>query len=209
MSITTCIPVLSWIGAHCWTSAVWRGAGLDIAWMSELDPAWLDDELSFLLNPEAALFANLPAQAACAADCAAASTGLSVDSLFWCAGCQGGMYPATGNVQAHVGGVQASLLAAQRFLYLLHRRGIALGTSGSRALCGRYRMPVMKKITIPVADDAAGAGDFARRGLQPHGAHYGAVGVPQGTARVRGEFRVPALEKTQRAACCECAGGET
>ena len=51
-----------------------RLAALDIAWTSELDPAWLDDELSFLLNPEATLFANLPAQAACAADCAAASS---------------------------------------------------------------------------------------------------------------------------------------
>ena len=137
-------PVLSWIGALLDLGCL-EGGGLDIAWMSELDPAWLDDELSFLLNPEAALFANLPAQAACAADCAAASTGLPMDSLFWCAGCQGGMYPATGNVSAHVGGVQASLLAAQRFLYLLHRRGIAMGTSGSAALCGRYRMPVMRK----------------------------------------------------------------
>ena len=68
-------PVLSWIGALLDLGCL-EGGGLDIAWMSELDPAWLDDELSFLLNPEAALFANLPAQAACAADCAAASTGL-------------------------------------------------------------------------------------------------------------------------------------
>ena len=85
-------PLLSWIGALLDLGCLEAG-GLDIAWVSELDPAWLDDELSFLLNPEAALFANLPAQAACAADCAAASAGLPVDRLFWCAGCQGGMYP--------------------------------------------------------------------------------------------------------------------
>ena len=55
--------------------------------------------------------------------------------MFWCAGCQGGMYPLTGNVAAHVGGVQASLLAAQRLVYRLHRAGVAWGTSGSvRAL---------------------------------------------------------------------------
>ena len=106
-------PLLSWIGALLDLGCL-EGGSLDIAWTSELDPAWLDDELSFLLNPEAALFANLPAQAACAADCAAASTGLPLDPMFWCAGCQGGMYPLTGNVAAHVGGVQASLLAAQR-----------------------------------------------------------------------------------------------
>ena len=65
-------PLLSWIGALLDLGCLEAG-GLDIAWTSELDPAWLDDELSFLLNPEAALFANLPAQAACAADCAASS----------------------------------------------------------------------------------------------------------------------------------------
>ena len=137
-------PLLSWIGALLDLGCL-EGGGLDIAWTSELDPAWLDDELSFLLNPEAALFANLPAQAACAADCAAASAGLPQDGLFWCAGCQGGMYPLTGNVAAHVGGVQASLLAAQRLVYRLHRAGLTWGTSGSAALCGRYPMPIMKK----------------------------------------------------------------
>ena len=137
-------PLLSWIGVLLDLGCL-EGGGLDIAWASELDPAWLDDELTFLLNPEAALFANLPAQAACAADCAASSVGLPLDPLFWCAGCQGGMYPLTGNVAAHVGGVQASLLAAQRLLYRLHRAGLAWGTFGSGALCGRYPMPVMKK----------------------------------------------------------------
>ena len=137
-------PLLSWIGALLDLGCL-EGGSLDIAWTSELDPAWLDDELSFLLSPEAALFANLPAQAACAADCAAASAGLPLDPMFWCAGCQGGMYPLTGNVAAHVGGVQASLLAAQRLVYRLHRAGVAWGTSGSAALCGKYPMPVMKK----------------------------------------------------------------
>ncbi|MCY4028082.1 MAG: TraU family protein, partial [Acidobacteria bacterium] len=76
-------PLLSWIGVLLDLGCL-EGGSLDIAWVSELDPAWLDDELSFLLNPEAALFANLPAQAACAADCAAASAGLPLDPLFWC-----------------------------------------------------------------------------------------------------------------------------
>ena len=81
-------PLLSWIGALLDLGCL-EGGGLDIAWVSELDPTWRDDELSFLLNPEAALFADLPAQAACAADCAAASAGLPLDPLFWCAGLPG------------------------------------------------------------------------------------------------------------------------
>ena len=88
-------PLLSWIGALLDLGCLESG-GLDIAWVSELDPTWNDEELALLVNPEAVLFADLPAQAACAADCAAASTGLPRDELFWCAGCQGGMYPLTG-----------------------------------------------------------------------------------------------------------------
>ena len=137
-------PLLSWIGALL-DMACLESGGLDVAWISELDPTWNDEELAFLLNPEAVLFTDLPAQAACAADCTAATTGLPRDELFWCAGCQGGMYPLTGTVSAHVGGVQASLLAAERMVFRLHRLGLALGTSGSAALCAAYPMPIMKK----------------------------------------------------------------
>ena len=137
-------PLLSWIGALLDMGCLESG-GLDIAWISELDPTWNDEELALLVNPEAVLFADLPAQAACAADCAAASTGLPRDELYWCAGCQGSMYPLTGTVAAHVGGVQASLLAAERMVFRLHRLGLAWGTSGSNALCAPYPMPIMKK----------------------------------------------------------------
>lgn len=49
---------------------------MDIAYLSEVDPLWNDSTLSMLINPEAALFGNLIAQGACAADAAAASAGL-------------------------------------------------------------------------------------------------------------------------------------
>lgn len=49
---------------------------MDIAYLTELDPTWHDDELTFLLNPEAALFASLPAQVACSADSLATLAGL-------------------------------------------------------------------------------------------------------------------------------------
>jgi hypothetical protein len=44
---------------------------MDIAYLSEVDPLWNDSTLSMLINPEAALFGNLIAQGACAADAAA------------------------------------------------------------------------------------------------------------------------------------------
>ena len=189
-------PLLSWIGALLDLGCL-EGGGLDIAWVSELDPTWRDDELSFLLNPEAALFADLPAQAACAADCAAASAGLPLDPLYWCAGCQGAMYPLTGNVGAHVGGVQASLLAAQSLVFRLHRTLLAWGTSGSAALCGRYPMPIMKKsqyrwqMTQPVPATSA------LTGCNPTGRSTVLWEIAPRTSRRGGEFRVPALAQAQ------------
>ncbi len=121
------------------------GSAFDIAWVTELDPLWLDDELTFILQPEAALFGSLPAQAACAADCVTSTAGLPLNELFWCAGCQGSMYPMTGNITAHVGGVQAATLTAERLLFRLHRQLTAWGTLGAGALCQRIPMPIMDK----------------------------------------------------------------
>ncbi len=117
----------------------------DVAYITELDPLWNADELSFILNPEAVLFGNPIAQAACAADCAATSAGFPMDALFWCGGCQGSLYPFTGNSTAHIGGVQASLLLTQRMMAKLHRELLLWGTSGKHALCQKYPMPVIKK----------------------------------------------------------------
>lgn len=117
----------------------------DVAYITELDPLWNADELSFILNPEAALFGNPIAQAACAADCAATTAGFPMDSLFWCGGCQGSLYPFTGNNPAHNGGVQASLLLTGRMMAKLHRELLLWGTSGSHSLCQKYPMPIIKK----------------------------------------------------------------
>lgn len=137
-------PLLSWLGII--TDAVCvEGGGFDVGYLTELDPTWRDETLSFTLNPESTLFANLPAQAACAADCASATAHLPIDSLYWCAGCQGSIYPLTGTVAAHVGGVQASALLTERLGFKLHRMGLELGTSGKVALCYNHPMPIMQK----------------------------------------------------------------
>ncbi|MBL4708170.1 MAG: TraU family protein [Flavobacteriales bacterium] len=139
-------PLLYWLELLVDFVCMEKGA-FDLAYLTELDPLWNDDEMSFIINPEAALFANPIAQAACAADCVKASVGFSFDSLFWCGGCQGTLYPFTGNVNYHIGGVQASLLIVQRFIAKLHRQGLLWGTVGKDAYCGehRYPMPVIKK----------------------------------------------------------------
>ncbi|PRQ65181.1 conjugal transfer pilus assembly protein TraU [Vibrio mediterranei] len=116
-------------------------ADFDLAYMTELDPLWNDDELSFLLNPEAVLFNNPVAIAACAADCVAATAGLPLDPMFWCLGCRGTAYPLSGSIEAQHGGVMASLLITERMTYKLHREAV-LWSSG---LCGKYPTPLMPK----------------------------------------------------------------
>ncbi len=120
-------------------------SAIDLAYMTELDPLWNDDEKSFILNPEAVLFGNPIAQAACLADCAAASSNLPLNALFWCNGCQGSLYPFTGTLNDHMGGVQASLLITGRFMAKLHREGLLWGTLGVNGLCDKYPMPIIKK----------------------------------------------------------------
>ena len=50
-----------------------EGGDMDIAYLSEIDPTWVDSSLTTILNPEAILFANPIAQGACAADALASA----------------------------------------------------------------------------------------------------------------------------------------
>lgn len=125
--------------------ACMESASIDVAYVSEVDPTWQDSELATILNPEAVIFANPLATAACAVDCVEATRKLPLDALSWCAGCHGTMYPMNGNIPAQLGHVQGSRLALSRFIYKLHRQMVAEGTMGSKGLCSKYPMPVLRK----------------------------------------------------------------
>jgi conjugal transfer pilus assembly protein TraU len=137
-------PVIYWLELLTDFVCLEKGE-FDVAYLTELDPLWHDDETAFILNPEASLFANPVTQRSCAADCVAATSGFPSDALFWCSGCQGGIYPLTGSVAHHVGGVQASLLLTSRMIAKLHREGLLWGYSGEEGLCGKFPMPLIKK----------------------------------------------------------------
>lgn len=137
-------PVLYWLEVVADFPCLEPGS-FDLVYLSEVDPLWADDELSLILHPDALLFANPVAIAACAADCVAASTGFGLRDLFWCAGCQGGVYPLNGHVPYHVGGVRTATLMAQRMAAKMHRELLAWGWHGSEGLCGPYYLPVMDK----------------------------------------------------------------
>lgn len=152
-------PMLYWMEVVMDFPCLERGS-FDLAYMTEVDPLWADDELTLILNPEAVLFANPIAVAACAADCVAASIGFGLPQLFWCGGCQGGLYPLDGHVAYPLGGVRTAELLAQRMAAKMHRELIAWGWHEQPGLCGPYFLPVMDKrayktqLTYPIPSTA-------------------------------------------------------
>jgi conjugal transfer pilus assembly protein TraU len=128
-----------------------QGGDFDIAYLTELDPMWNDDELSFILNPEAILFGNPISQAACAADAIKSQVGLPIDSLFWCAGTQGSMYPLSGRVRDDKGAINTALLLSERMDFKLHRQLLIEDSSGDAgngingAICKQHFRPIMPK----------------------------------------------------------------
>ncbi|CAD5366859.1 Conjugal transfer protein [Rubrivivax sp. A210] len=137
-------PLLYYLNALLDQQCLESGS-LDLAYMSEYDSAWHDDEETAILEPEAPLFANLLAIAACSVDCTMASVGFGIRELFWCSGCNGPVYPMNGNVPVHIGGIQASSLLTHRILAKLHRLFIAWQWHGEGAVCNGYPAPLMDK----------------------------------------------------------------
>lgn len=117
----------------------------DLMYLSELDPTWNDSEMAFYLNPETVLIANPVAQAACIGDALASNIGNPSDSMFWCAGSWGGLYPLTGTVITNGDPPANTSLIVARSLAALHRRGLAWKTMGKTAMCGAYIYPTLPK----------------------------------------------------------------
>ena len=142
---------------------------LDMMYMSEVDPTWNNDELAFFSNPEAAAIANPLAVAACPADAISSTAGKPIDSLFWCAGTWGLVYPLSGNQYTMNGPVENTSLLTVKVLASLHRRGLAHRTMGSDALCeGKIDVTLSKeqyKYTLlhplPETQDAHVTGESA------------------------------------------------
>ena len=69
-------PLIFWLNIITSEGCMQTG-DMDIAYLSEVDPLWNDSTLAMILNPEVALFSNLLAQGACAADSIASTAGCS------------------------------------------------------------------------------------------------------------------------------------
>lgn len=137
-------PLLAWMNLLTSITCL-QPESFDMLYITELDPLWQDDELNMLISPEAALFANPIAQAACGVDCAAATAGFPQDKLFWCSGCQGANYPMGGSSHHHTGGVESSTLLTQRMLTKMHKQLLARNTSTNAAMCQTQPAPIVMK----------------------------------------------------------------
>jgi len=129
-------------------------------YLTELDPTWNDSVLATLLAPEAALVSNMAGALACVGDCLAEipaavpgesdlGAGLfAMDSLFWCSGCLGFVYPMVGEVAQSTNPVQVSSLLVARMAARLHKGFQLLDTTGPAnytGLCQPIPYPFLKK----------------------------------------------------------------
>lgn len=141
-------PVAYWMNLIVDTDCLEQQA-FDIAYLTELDPLWADEELAMILAPDVFAFANPLAVAACAADCIKANKGFGIAQAYWCAGCQGSVLPATGHVKNHIGMVDSTALLMQRFVHKGHRELLIYSGSrkgkGQEGLCYRYPKYIMDK----------------------------------------------------------------
>jgi conjugal transfer pilus assembly protein TraU len=129
-------------------------------YLTELDPTWNDSILATLLAPEAVLVSNMAGALACVGDCLAEIPAavplpqdlggglLATDSLFWCSGCLGFVYPMVGEVSQSTHPIQSSSLLVARMVARLHRTMQLTDTTGPTnytGACQPIPYPFLKK----------------------------------------------------------------
>ena len=135
--------------------------GFSLAYLTELDPLWQDDVWGTIFAPEGILFANPIAQAACSVDAAASDAGFPVDSLIWCAGGHGSIYPLTGNSPHSQTSFTKNNLVQEKFIARQARMGLQWQTIGPAAQCSAVPNPIWLKSQYRLNQ----IGPFARKGV--------------------------------------------
>lgn len=140
-------PIFEILGMFVDTLCLNSAQGIDIAYMTEVDPLWVDDELTGLISPEALLFGNPISHLACVADAVSSQLNMTLDPLFWCKGSWGNAYPLTGNT-AQKDYVEDAAAVAAGMIYKLHREAVLWESSGpptTSGLCSDYPLPIWLK----------------------------------------------------------------
>lgn len=138
-------PLIAWLNLIT-SAGCLQGGDFDVGYLSELDPTWGDDPLSFLVNPESIVFANPIAQFSCVVDAVAASRWKALDAFFWCLGAQGPSYPLSGHISDEYSVLQNATLLSERLAYRLHRLRLVEDSSGEdEAVCTQHYRPFLPK----------------------------------------------------------------
>ncbi len=170
-------------------------------WMTEHDSMWQDDEMSAIITPESAGYANKAAVLACMADAAAVNLGYTLDFMPQCIGSGGMSYPMTGRVQDD-NIVQANNTAASRLLYKLNRLFLICDPADNPCGCNytpiwtksHYKVHVIRPGDRRPAYPVGKAAKFYDSGLNP--AYQGAKGSND-------EFLWMFYRKQLCCTCCE------
>ena len=117
----------------------------DLMNLSEVDPSWNHPELAALLSPDLAAYANPAAMNACTADGVAALNSQPMDSLHWCAGSWGSLYPLSGFTSTYGHFADNTSLLATRALAKIHRIGLGRKTMGEDVQCHSRITPWLPK----------------------------------------------------------------
>ncbi|MNR71714.1 TraU protein [compost metagenome] len=120
-------------------------SGIDMVYMTEIDPLWQDDTWGAIFTPEAILFTSPIATAACAVDAVASALGQTMDALFWCAGSWGNLYPLTGNSSHSGQDFAENHLLLGKFVARFSRMGLLFQTIGPTAICFSHPNPIVVK----------------------------------------------------------------
>lgn len=117
---------------------------------SAWNPAYPDDQLSAILNPDAFLYGSLPAVLAGIPHGVCSTLGTNDAACMnlrrwahWSVGFNGNTYPLTGSIDTHNSPASTAMVIAKRALTTQHRTLRAWGTSGATGLCGYYPQPFM------------------------------------------------------------------
>lgn len=128
-------PIMAMLGMMLLPDCSSGYVDFDLMYISEIDPLWNNDLLTLLLNPEAIIFSTPATFAWCAADCVTTTLDNQKEEFYGCAGCDGNLYPFTGNINPQPDPVAGTSLITQRVLASLHRKGLARRTIGDEAMC--------------------------------------------------------------------------
>lgn len=182
--------------------------GFDIAYLSEVDPTHGDGTLERILSPESYMFGNIVALLACAGDCVSSTIGFGSNVLYWCAGCNGTIFPMTGYLDNTYGGIQASSLLAQRTAAKMHRMMTQTSSAGKKGMCGGGGFPQINmdktqykySMIYPAAQSSpAGANTFSGTPIN--------IGGPGASATNNTESK--AARNSSAGRCCQPFGRST